>query len=96
MAILKSRFGDPQVVIQSNIDILLALHPVSSSPFTDLRCLQLSRNMPKRNWEISKLLDEFEKELLSRERINILNSDNPNSDPPLFSGSTLHLQTQKG
>ena len=31
MAILKSRFGDPQVVIQSNIDILLALHPVSSS-----------------------------------------------------------------
>ena len=29
--ILKSHFGDPQVVIQSNIDILLALHPVSSS-----------------------------------------------------------------
>ena len=96
VAILKSRFGDPQVVIQSNIDILLALHPVSSSPFTDLRRLQLSRNMPKRNWEISKSLDEFEKELLSRELINILNSDNPNSDPPFFSGSTLHLQTQKG
>ena len=38
MAILKSRFGDPQVVIQSNIDILLALHPVSSSSnITDLR-----------------------------------------------------------
>ena len=31
VAILKSRFGDPQVVIQSNIYILLALHPVSSS-----------------------------------------------------------------
>ena len=38
MAILKSRFGDPQVVIQSNVDILLALHPVSSSSnITDLR-----------------------------------------------------------
>ena len=38
MAILKSSFGDPQVVTQSNIDILLALHPVSSSPnITDLR-----------------------------------------------------------
>ena len=36
VAILKSRtrFGDPQVVIQSNIDILLALHPVSSSSNT--------------------------------------------------------------
>ena len=31
VAILKSCFGDPQVVIQSNIDILLALCPVSSS-----------------------------------------------------------------
>ena len=31
LAILKSRFGDPQVVILSNIDILLALHPVSGS-----------------------------------------------------------------
>ena len=38
VVILKSRFGDPQVVIQSNIDILLALHPVSSSSnITDLR-----------------------------------------------------------
>ena len=38
VAILKSRFGDPQVVIQSNVDILLALHPVSSSSnITDLR-----------------------------------------------------------
>ena len=38
VAILKSRFGDPQVVIQSNIDILLALHPVSSScNITELR-----------------------------------------------------------
>ena len=38
VAILKSRFGDPQVVIQSSIDILLALHPVSSSSnITDLR-----------------------------------------------------------
>ena len=111
MAILKSRFGDPQVVIQSNIDILLALQPVSSSSnITDLQkiCvkvetvsrnlqrfevpaehfgailtavlmkklpsdlrLQVSRNMPQGKWEISKLLDEFEKELLSRERINI-------------------------
>ena len=36
--ILISRFGDPQVVIQSNIDVLLALHPVSSSSnITDLR-----------------------------------------------------------
>ena len=31
VTILKSRFGDPQVGIQWNIDILLALHPVSSS-----------------------------------------------------------------
>ena len=52
--------------------------------------------MPQGKWEISKLLDEFEKELLSRERINILNSDNPNPAPPLFSGSTLHLQAQTG
>ena len=52
--------------------------------------------MPQGKWEISKLLDEFEKELLSRERIKILNSDNPNPDPPLFSRSTLHLQAQKG
>ena len=38
VATLKSRFGDPQVVIQSNIDILLALQPVSSSSIiTDLR-----------------------------------------------------------
>ena len=29
VAILKSRFGDPQVVTHSNIDILLALHPIS-------------------------------------------------------------------
>ena len=61
----------------------------------DLR-LQLSRNMPQGKWEISRLLDEFEKELLSRERINILNSDNPDPHPLLFSGSTLHLQAQKG
>ena len=51
--------------------------------------------MPQGKWEISKLLDEFEKELLSRERINILNSDNSNPHPALFSGSTLHLQAQK-
>ena len=115
VAILKSRFGDPQVVIQSNINILLVLHPVSSSSnITDLRKiyykveavsrnlqrfevhaehfgpilkavlveklpsdlhLQVSRNTPQGKWEISKLLDEFEKELLSRERKNILNSD---------------------
>ena len=30
---------------------------------SDLR-LQVSRNMPQGKWEISKLLDEFEKELL--------------------------------
>ena len=58
--------------------------------------LQVSRNVPQGKWEISKLLDEFAKELFSRERINILNSDNPNPAPPLFSGSTLHLQAQKG
>ena len=58
--------------------------------------LQVSRNMPQGKWEISKLLDEFEKELLSRECTNILNSDNPNPVPPSFSGSTLHLQAQKG
>ena len=52
--------------------------------------------MPQGKWEISKLLDEFEKELLSRERINILNSDNLIFEPPLFSGSSLHLQAQKG
>ena len=51
--------------------------------------------MPQGKWEISKLLDEFEKELLSRERINLLNSENRDPDPPLFSGSTLHLQAQK-
>ena len=136
MAILKSRFGDPQAVIQSNVDILLALHPVSSSSnITELRKiyvkvetvsrnlqlfevhaehfgpiliavlmkklpsdfrLQVTRNMPPGKWEISKLLDEFAKELLSRERINILNSDSPNPAPPLFSGSALHLQAQKG
>ena len=120
VAILKSRFGDPQVVIQSNIDILLVLHPVSSSSnITDLRKiydkveavsrnlqrfevhaehfgpiliavlvenlpsdlhLQVSRNIPQGKWEISKLLDESEKELLSRERINISNSDKPSSN----------------
>ena len=38
LAILKSRFGDPQVVIQLNVDILLALYPVSSaSNITGLR-----------------------------------------------------------
>ena len=58
--------------------------------------LQVSRNMPQGKWEISKLLDEFEKELLSRECIKILNSVNPNPALPLFSGSTLHLQAQKG
>ena len=139
VAILKSRFGDPQVVIQLNIDILLALHPVSSSSnitefrkiydkvetvSRNLQCfevhaehfgptliavlmkklpsdfyLQVSRNMPQGKWEISKLLDEFEQELLSRERINTLNSDNPNPAPPLFSSSTPVLlvpQAQKG
>ena len=60
---------------------------------SDLR-LQVSRNIPQEKWEVSKLLDEFEKELSWRDRINILNSDNP--DPPLFSGSSLHLQAQKG
>ena len=55
--------------------------------------LQVSRNMPQGKWEISKLLDEFSK---NGERTNVLNSDNPNPAPPLFSGSTLHLQTQKG
>ena len=53
MAILKSRFGDPQAVIQSNIDILLALHPVSSSSnITDFRTIYekvetVSRNMQR-------------------------------------------------
>ena len=53
MAILKSRFGDPQVVIQSNIDILLALHPVSSSSnITDFRTIYdkvetVSRNIQR-------------------------------------------------
>ena len=51
--ILKSRFGDPQVVIQSNIDVLLALHPVSSSSnITDLRKIYdkvetVSRNLQR-------------------------------------------------
>ena len=58
--------------------------------------LQVSRNMPQWKWEISKLLHEFEKELLSRERINILNSDNLNPAPTLFPGCTLHLKAQKG
>ena len=31
-------------------------------PPSDLR-LQVSRNMPQEKWEVSKLLDEFEKEL---------------------------------
>ena len=53
MAILKSRFGDPQVVIQSNIDILLVLHPVSSSSnITDFRTIYdkvetVSRNIQR-------------------------------------------------
>ena len=53
VAILKSRFGDPQVVIQSNIDILLALHPVSSSSnITELRKIYdkvetVSRNLQR-------------------------------------------------
>ena len=53
VAILKSRFGDPQVVIQSNIDILLALHPVSSSSnITNLRKIYdkvetVSRNLQR-------------------------------------------------
>ena len=53
VAILKSRFGDPQVVIQSNIDILLALHPVSSSSnITDFRTIYdkvetVSRNIQR-------------------------------------------------
>ena len=136
MAILKSRFGNPQVVIQSNIDILFALHLVSSSSnITELCkiydkvetvsrnlqrfevdteffgpisiavliknlpsdfCLHVSRNMPQGKWEISKLLDGFAKELLSRERIKILNSDNPNPASPFFSGFILHLQALKG
>ena len=54
-----------------------------------------SRSKAQGKWEISNLLDQFAKELSSREHINILNSGNPNSDPPLFSGSTLHLQAQK-
>ena len=58
--------------------------------------LQVSRNMPQGKWEISKILDEFAKELLSGERINILNSDNPNPAPPLFFGSTLHIEAKKG
>ena len=38
VVILKSRFEEPQVVIQPNVDILLALHPVSSSSnITELR-----------------------------------------------------------
>ena len=38
VVILKSRFEEPQVVIQTNVDILLALHPVSSSSnITELR-----------------------------------------------------------
>ena len=46
MAILKSRFGDPQVVIQSNIDILLALN------ITDFRTIYdkvetVSRNIQR-------------------------------------------------
>ena len=51
---------------------------------SDLRLLA-SRNMPQGKWGISKLSN-----------YQILNSDNTNPDPPLFSGSTLHQQTQKG
>ena len=53
VAILKSRFGDFQVDIQSNIDILLALHPISSSSnITDLRKIYdkvetVSRNLQR-------------------------------------------------
>lgn len=51
--------------------------------------------MPQGKWKISKLLDEFAKELSSRKRINILNSDNSNPDQPLFSGSTLCIYKPK-
>ena len=53
--------------------------------------LQVSRNVPQGKLEISKLLDEFAKKISSRERINILNSDNSNPAPPLFSSSTLDI-----
>ena len=102
VAILKSRFGDPHVSRQlqrfevhaEHFGPILIVVLMKNLP-SGLR-LQVSRNMPQGKCEISKLLDEFEKEFLSREGINILNSDNPNPDPPLFSGSTLHLQAQKG
>ena len=51
--------------------------------------------MPQGKWKIAKLLDEFAKELLSRKRINILNSDNSNRDQPVFSGSTLCIYKPK-
>ena len=58
--------------------------------------LQVSRNMPQGKWEISKSLDESEKELLSRERIKVLNSDNPNPVPPLFSVLRCIYKPKKG
>ena len=90
MAILKSRFGDPQVsrhlqrfeVHAEHFGPILIAVLMKNLP-SGLR-LQVSRNMPQGKWEISKLLDEFEKEFLSREGINILNSDNANPDPPVL------------
>ena len=38
--------------------------------------LQVSKNMPARKWEIYKLLDEFSKELSSRERCGIYTMNN--------------------
>ena len=58
--ILKSRFGDPQVVIQSNIDVLLALHPVSSSSnITDLRKIYDKVETVSRNLRFEVHAEQF-------------------------------------
>ena len=58
--ILKSRFGDSQVVIQSNIDVLLALHPVSSSSnITDFRKIYDKVETVSRNLRFEVHAEQF-------------------------------------
>ena len=59
MAILKSRFGDTQVVIQSNVDVLLALHQVSrSSNITEFRKIYDKVEIVSRNLQCSEVHEE--------------------------------------
>ena len=58
VAILKSRFGDPQVVIQSNIDILLALRQIS--------CTYCKQNHPSNKCSVVNDVQPRNKFLLTK------------------------------